>query len=220
MECATRTTSTMLTQNTTVAPDRNKRAHLLVTGKYGSISWITSKQKHRQQSVTPCYTFLQRQVCEARHHVVLGNARVSLANRGSSRSFMLPQNRWKKSCQSASLADKRCFFCSSVFPEISLCHTTPTPHLGSPIWPFHSKCYSYPEQHGGPAQKQFPQEISGLAFENPLHFLETAGCGQDTFIMAPVRLASLSLSPPTSLPARLSENTCSAFNSNKVLQSI
>lgn len=32
------TESTMLTQNTTVAPDRHKRAHLLVTGKYGSIS--------------------------------------------------------------------------------------------------------------------------------------------------------------------------------------
>lgn len=35
---------TMLTQNTTVAPDRHMRAHLLVTGKYGSISYITSKQ--------------------------------------------------------------------------------------------------------------------------------------------------------------------------------
>lgn len=34
----------MLTQNRTVAPDRHKRAHLLVMGKYGSISYITSKQ--------------------------------------------------------------------------------------------------------------------------------------------------------------------------------
>lgn len=28
----------MLTHNRTVAPDRHKRAHLLVMGKYGSIS--------------------------------------------------------------------------------------------------------------------------------------------------------------------------------------
>lgn len=34
----------MLTQNRTVAPDRHMRAHLLVTGKYGSISYVTSKQ--------------------------------------------------------------------------------------------------------------------------------------------------------------------------------
>lgn len=34
----------MLTQNRTVAPDRHMRAHLLVMGKYGSISYITSKQ--------------------------------------------------------------------------------------------------------------------------------------------------------------------------------
>lgn len=37
-KCFTHTNSAMLTQNTTVAPDRHKRAHLLVTGKYGSIS--------------------------------------------------------------------------------------------------------------------------------------------------------------------------------------
>lgn len=55
-KCVTHTKSTMLTQNTTVAPDRHKRAHLLVTGKYGSISWITSKQKHRQQSQSPHVT--------------------------------------------------------------------------------------------------------------------------------------------------------------------
>lgn len=34
----------MLTQNRTVAPDRHMRAHLLVMGKYGSISYVTSKQ--------------------------------------------------------------------------------------------------------------------------------------------------------------------------------
>lgn len=33
----------MLTQNRTVAPDRHMRAHLLVKGKYGSISYIISK---------------------------------------------------------------------------------------------------------------------------------------------------------------------------------
>lgn len=76
------------------------------------------------------------------------------------------------------------FFCPSVFPEIFLCHTTPTPLPSSAVWSLHSKCYSYREHHGGPAQKQFPHEICGVAFENPLHFLETAGCGQDTCIMA------------------------------------
>lgn len=35
---------TNLTQNRTVAPDRHMRAHLLVTGKYGSNSYIISKQ--------------------------------------------------------------------------------------------------------------------------------------------------------------------------------
>lgn len=34
----------MLTHKTTVAPERHKRAHLLVTGKYGSISYIMTKQ--------------------------------------------------------------------------------------------------------------------------------------------------------------------------------
>lgn len=34
----------MLTHNRTVAPDRHVRAHLLVIGKYGSISYIISKQ--------------------------------------------------------------------------------------------------------------------------------------------------------------------------------
>lgn len=34
----------MLTHNRTVAPDRHMRAHLLVMGKYGSISYIVSKQ--------------------------------------------------------------------------------------------------------------------------------------------------------------------------------
>lgn len=35
---------TMLTHNRTVAPDRHVRAHWLVMGKYGSISYIISKQ--------------------------------------------------------------------------------------------------------------------------------------------------------------------------------
>lgn len=34
----------MLTHNRTVAPDRHVRAHLLVMGKYGSISYFISKQ--------------------------------------------------------------------------------------------------------------------------------------------------------------------------------
>lgn len=38
------TKDSMLTQNKTVAPDRHMRAHLLVIGKYGSISYIISKQ--------------------------------------------------------------------------------------------------------------------------------------------------------------------------------
>lgn len=32
-----------LTQNRTVAPEKQKRAHLLVKGKYGSISWDESE---------------------------------------------------------------------------------------------------------------------------------------------------------------------------------
>lgn len=132
---------------------------------------------------------------------MLGDARVSLASHGSPRSLMPLQNSKKK--ENLAKLQTNGAFCSSVFPEIFLlCHTTPTPHPSSPIWPFHSKCYSYREHHGGPAEKQFPHEISGLAFENPLHFLETAGCGQDTFIMArsPHQSVTITAHKPPQLP--------------------
>lgn len=47
------TKDTMLTHNRTVAPDRHERAHLLVMGKYGSISYIMSKAKHGHRSQSP-----------------------------------------------------------------------------------------------------------------------------------------------------------------------
>lgn len=106
---------------------------------------------------------------------------------------------------------------------------TPHPHLTpahpcSPLQPLHSECCSYPQHHGGPAQKQFPQQISGLAFQNPLHFLETAGCGQDNVYYGPrwpgQPVTIPAHTPPSPLPEAPPpslQNTCSAFNGNKVL---
>lgn len=51
----------MLTQKTTVAPERHKRAYLLVMGKYGSISYTISKQSMSTAVSYHCY-ILKRQL--------------------------------------------------------------------------------------------------------------------------------------------------------------
>lgn len=169
----------MLTQNRTVAPDRHMRAHLLVMGKYGSISYIISKQSMDIEVSHPLLypekTALNGQAplitteAEWGRLITAAQSQLFLCRRSSpspilSSSGLLVKPCFSKNLFSATyppekqLCGKEGNSCLPVFPEMSVLFTQAPTHqnLFLTNLAFHVKCYPYPEYHGGPAQKQFP----------------------------------------------------------------